>query len=57
MKGKIKMENDIDLDRDYDVFSANRMEDIIILRFKKNLLLRTTDLRAMSTILNYLSLV
>ena len=51
------MENDIDLDRDYDVFSANRMEDIIILRFKKNLLLRTTDLRAMSTILNYLSLV
>jgi 2-(1,2-epoxy-1,2-dihydrophenyl)acetyl-CoA isomerase len=51
------MESDIDLDRDHDVFSAKRMEHIIIFRFKQNLLLRTTDLRAMSTILNYLNLV
>jgi 2-(1,2-epoxy-1,2-dihydrophenyl)acetyl-CoA isomerase len=51
------MESDIDLDRDHDVFSAKRREDIIIFRFKQNLLLRTTDLRAMFAILNYLSLV
>jgi 2-(1,2-epoxy-1,2-dihydrophenyl)acetyl-CoA isomerase len=51
------MESDIDLDRDHDVFSAKRTEDIIIFRFKQNLLLRTTDLRAMSAILNYLNLV
>ena len=51
------MPNQTDFDRDHDVFSAKRMEHIIIFRFKQNLLLRTTDLRAMSTILNYLNLV
>ena len=51
------MGNEVSLDRDHDVFSAKRMEDIIIFRFKQNLLLRTTDLRAMSAILNYLNLV
>jgi len=51
------MKNEISLDRDHDVFSAKTMEDIIIFRFKQNLLLRTTDLRAMSSILNYLNLV
>ena len=51
------MESDIDLDRDHDIFSAKRMEHIIIFRFKQNLLLRTTDLRAVSAILNYLNLV
>lgn len=51
------MENETGLDRDHDVFSAKRREDIIIFRFKKNLLLRTTDLRAMFAILNYLRLV
>jgi 2-(1,2-epoxy-1,2-dihydrophenyl)acetyl-CoA isomerase len=51
------MESHIDLDRDHDVFSAKRMEHIIIFRFKQNLLLRTTDLRAVSAILNYLNLV
>ena len=48
------MENETNLDRDYDLFSAKRMEDIIIFRFKGNLLLRATDLRARAAILNYL---
>ena len=51
------MENKTNLDRDYDLFSAKRMEDIIIFRFKGNLLLRATDLRARAAILNYFNLV
>jgi enoyl-CoA hydratase/carnithine racemase len=51
------MENETDFDRDHDVFSAKRMENIIIFRFKGNLLLRATDLKAMFAILNYLNLV
>lgn len=51
------MENETGFDRDHDDFSAKKIEDIIIFRFKGNLLLRATDLRAMFAILNYLNLV
>ena len=51
------MEKEQSLDRDYEVFSAKRFEDIIIFRFKENLLYRTTELGAKATVLNYLSRV
>jgi enoyl-CoA hydratase/carnithine racemase len=51
------MEERESLDRDYEVFSAKRFEDIIIFRFKENLLYRATELGAKATVLNYLSRV
>ena len=57
MKGDVEMEEDQNLDRDHDVFSSKRLEDIIIFRFKENLLFRSTDLRAKAAVLNYLNRV
>ena len=57
MKGDVEMEEEQNLDRDYDVFSSKRFEDIILFRFKENLLLRTTDLKAKAAVLNYLDRV
>jgi hypothetical protein len=51
------LENGTGLDRDHDVFSTKRRGDILIFKFKQNLLFGTTDLGAMFAILNYLSLV
>ena len=55
MKGDVEMEEEHNLDRDYEVFSSTRFEDIIIFRFKENLLYRATELGAKATVLNYLS--
>ena len=51
------MEERESLDRDYEVFSSKRFEDIIIFRFKENLLYRATELGAKATVLNYLDRV
>ena len=47
------MEERDSLDRDYEVFSSKRFEDIIIFRFKENLLYRTTELGAKATVLSH----
>ena len=57
MKEGVEMEEEQNLDRDYDVFSSKKFEDIIIFRFKENLLYRATDLRAKAAVLNYLNRV
>ena len=51
------MGTDANLIRDNDVFSANKMEDIVIIKFKETFLLRLTDLEAKDAFLNYLDLV
>ncbi|MBL7226213.1 MAG: hypothetical protein ISS59_08755 [Desulfobacteraceae bacterium] len=51
------MEKEQNLDRDYGFFSSKRLEDIIILRFKKKLLFHTTDLMTKGALLNYLDCV
>ena len=51
------MKNDQNLDVRYDFFSGTRVEDIIVLSFKENLLHRTTDLDEMALLLDYLDLV
>jgi len=45
------------LDQDRDIFSATRMEDIIIIRFNETFLLRVTDLETKAAVLDYLDLV
>jgi len=40
------------LDGDYEFFSAETVEDIILLRFKENLLVRATDLDTKDTLFN-----
>ena len=45
------------LEGDYDFFSAKRVEDIVILNIKENILLQATDLTAKDSLLEYLELV
>lgn len=42
---------------DYDFFSAKKVEDIVILNIKENILLQVTDLTAKDYLLEYLELV
>jgi len=42
------------LDGDYEFFSAERVEDIILLRFKENLLVRATDLETKDTLFKFI---
>ena len=51
------MNSEPNFDRDHEVFSAKRTEDIVIVRFKDNPLLRAADLSAKDAVLNYLDLV
>ena len=43
------------LDGDYEFFSAETVEDIILLRFKKDLLVRATDLQTTGTLFKFIS--
>jgi len=56
-KGNSKMKKILDLDQTYDFFSANRTEDIVILRLKENLLARAADLNAKNALFDYLEVV
>jgi len=47
----------IDFNLKCDFFSAKRLEDVIILRFKENLLFRATDLSSGDKVLGYLNRV
>lgn len=47
------MKKDTDLDEKHDFFLAKRYENVIMLSFKGNLLLRATDLSARDTVLDY----
>lgn len=51
------MTNELDLDYRGDFFSAKRLEEIAIVRFRENLLFYTTDLGAKEEMLSYLELV
>lgn len=51
------MKKDQNLDVKYDFFSGKRVEDIIVLSFKENLLHRTTDLDDKALLHDYLDLV
>lgn len=53
------MEKSSKFDLEYDLFSAKKLEDVIILRFqsKENLLLRATDLNFRDKVLAYLNRV
>jgi len=42
------------LDGDYEFFSTETVEDIILLRFKKDLLVRTTDLQTTETLFKFI---
>jgi len=42
------------LDGDYEFFSAETVEDIILLRFKENLLVRATDFDTKDTLFNFI---
>ena len=46
-----------DLDQEHDFFSTKRHENIAILSFKENLLIRSTDLEAKAALMEYLDLV
>ena len=45
------------LNMHYDFFSAKRINDIVLIRFKDNMLFRTTDLSARDVVLGYLDRV
>ena len=51
------MKKDQNLDVKYDFFSGKRIEDIVVLSLKENLLHRTTDLDDKALLLDYLDLV
>jgi enoyl-CoA hydratase/carnithine racemase len=51
------MAEKIALDEEVEFFSAERSDDVIILRLKQNLLLRATDLRVRDKVLDYLDRV
>ncbi|MCD6298669.1 MAG: enoyl-CoA hydratase/isomerase family protein [Deltaproteobacteria bacterium] len=46
-----------DLDQKHDFFSTKRHENIAVLSFKENLLIRSTDLEAKAALMEYLDLV
>ena len=51
--GGIKMEKDLNYDKDYYFFSSRRFDDVITLYFKGNMLFRTIDLHARDILLDY----
>ena len=51
------MSEDRGLDISRDFFSAKRIENVLLLRFQNNMVLRATDLQAKDTLLNYLDRV
>jgi len=57
LKGGDNMAEKIALDEEVEFFSAERRDEIIILRLKQNLLLRATDLRVRDKVLDYLDRV
>jgi len=57
LKGGVNMAEKIALDEEVEFFSAERRDEIIILRLKQNLLLRAIDLRVRDKVLDYLDRV
>ena len=53
IKEDTKMAVKVDLDEECEFFKAERLDDVIILRLKENLLFRTTDLNARDKVLDY----
>ena len=51
------MKKDIKIEGSYDFFSGEKIENILLLRFRENLMFHATDLEVKITILDYLDLV
>jgi 2-(1,2-epoxy-1,2-dihydrophenyl)acetyl-CoA isomerase len=54
LKGGFKMAKKINLDKECEFFTAERRDEIVILRLKENLLFRATDLSARDKVIDYL---
>jgi 2-(1,2-epoxy-1,2-dihydrophenyl)acetyl-CoA isomerase len=48
---------DIKIEGSYDFFSGEKIENVLLLRFRENLMLQAAELKAKITILDYLDLV
>ena len=57
MEGGFSMKKSSDFDVNYDFFSGERIEDIVLISFKENLLQHSTHLDAKGKLFNYLDLV
>jgi len=53
VKGDTKMAVKVDLNEECEFFTAEGLDEVIILRLKENLLFRATDLNARDKVLNY----
>ena len=47
----------VDLNEECEFFTAERLDEVVILRFKENLLFRATDLDARDKVMDYLNQV
>ena len=56
-KGGDEMKKTLNIEGTYNFFSGELIENILLLRFKENLMFRAIDLEVKITILNYLDLV
>lgn len=56
-KGTIMISDAIAQDEKYDLFSTEQMDEIVIIRFKEDLLFRITDLNARDAMIDYLDRV
>ena len=57
LKGDFKMAQNINLDQECEFFAAERIDEIVILRLKENLLFRATDLIERDKMINYIDQV
>ena len=51
------MAKKVDLDKECEFFTAERLDEIVILRLKENLLFRATDLSERDKVIDYLDQV
>jgi 2-(1,2-epoxy-1,2-dihydrophenyl)acetyl-CoA isomerase len=56
-KGGYKMARKVNLDKECEFFKAERLDEIVILRLKENLLFRATDLSERDKVIDYLNQV
>jgi enoyl-CoA hydratase/carnithine racemase len=52
-KGGFKMKKKVNLDEEFEFFTAEKLDEIVILRLKENLLFRATDLFVRDKVLDY----
>jgi 2-(1,2-epoxy-1,2-dihydrophenyl)acetyl-CoA isomerase len=57
LEGGYKMAKKVNLDKECEFFTAERLDEIVILRLKENLLFRATDLSERDKVIDYLDQV